>query len=84
MLNENLHPSDQELLLAADGELPARRAAQVHAHLAACWDCRARMAEIEVTVTDFARAHRQTSRSAIAAYRRPPRAFARPVSRIDG
>ncbi|MGB6386378.1 MAG: hypothetical protein WBD25_18885 [Terriglobales bacterium] len=60
MLNENLHPSDQELLLAADGELPARRAAQVHAHLAACWDCRARMAEIEVTVTDFARAHRQS------------------------
>jgi hypothetical protein len=59
MLNENLHPSDQELLLAADGELPARRAAQVHAHLAACWDCRARMAEIEATITDFARAHRE-------------------------
>ncbi len=60
MLNENLHMSDQELLLAADGELPSRRAAQVHAHLAACWDCRARMAEIEGTIADFARAHRQT------------------------
>ncbi len=60
MLNENLHISDQELLLAADAELPDRRAAQVHAHLAACWDCRARMAEIEGTIADFARAHRQT------------------------
>jgi hypothetical protein len=60
MLNEDAHISDQELLLAADGELPARRAAQVHAHLAACWDCRARMAEIEAAITDFARAHRQS------------------------
>src|SRR5580658_1112971 len=55
----DLHLSDEELLLAADGELPTRRAAQVHAHLAACWDCRARMAEIEGTIADFARAHRQ-------------------------
>jgi hypothetical protein len=56
----DLHLSDQELLLAADGELPTRRAAQVSAHLAACWDCRARMAEIEATIADFARAQRQT------------------------
>ena len=54
------HLSDQELLLAADGELSSRRATQVHEHLSACWDCRARMAEIEKTITDFARAHRQT------------------------
>ena len=52
------HLSDQQLLRAADGELPTRRASQVHAHLAACWDCRARMAEIEGTIADFARAHR--------------------------
>jgi hypothetical protein len=60
MLNEDVHLSDQELLLAADGELPTRRAAQVHAHLAACWGCRARMAEVETAIADFARAHRQT------------------------
>lgn len=60
MLNEDAHLSDQELLLAADGELPTGRAEQVHSHLAACWDCRARMAEIEATITDFARAHRQS------------------------
>jgi hypothetical protein len=59
MLDAEVHLSDQELLLAADGELATRRAAEVHAHLAACWDCRARMAEIEGTIADFARAHRQ-------------------------
>ncbi|MFZ3340757.1 MAG: zf-HC2 domain-containing protein [Terriglobales bacterium] len=52
------HLSDQELLRAADGELSPRRADQVQAHLSACWDCRARMAEIEGTIADFARAHR--------------------------
>jgi hypothetical protein len=57
---EDLHLSDQALLLSADGELPTHRAAQVHAHLAACWSCRARMAEVEATIVDFARAHRQT------------------------
>jgi predicted anti-sigma-YlaC factor YlaD len=59
MLSEGLHLSDREMLLAADGELSTRRAAQVHAHLAECWACRARMAEIEQTIADFARAHRQ-------------------------
>jgi anti-sigma factor RsiW len=60
MQRENLHVSDEELLLAADGELPSRRAAEVRSHLAACWNCRARMAEIEGTIVDFARSHRQT------------------------
>ena len=55
-----MHLSDQELLLAADGELTALRTAQVHAHLASCWNCRARMAEVEAAIADFARAHRRT------------------------
>jgi hypothetical protein len=59
MLTGGFHLTDQDLLLAADGELPTRRAAQVGAHLAACWDCRARMGEIEGTIADFARVHRQ-------------------------
>jgi hypothetical protein len=58
MQSKQFHLSDQSLLLAADGELPNRRAAQVRAHLAACWDCRARMAEIETTIVDFVRASR--------------------------
>jgi hypothetical protein len=57
---KEFHVADEELLLAADGELPAHRAAQVRAHLAACWHCRARMAEIEGTIADFARTYRQT------------------------
>lgn len=60
MLNEDRHMSDQEILQAADGELSSRRTAQVQAHLAACWNCRARMAEIEGTIADFTRAHRET------------------------
>jgi hypothetical protein len=56
----DVHLSDQEMLLAVDGELSTHRAAEVHAHLAACWSCRARMAEIEATIADFARTHRQT------------------------
>jgi hypothetical protein len=59
MTNENVHLSDQELLLSADGELSRCRAAQVRAHLASCRDCRARMAEIEGTIVDFARAYRE-------------------------
>jgi Putative zinc-finger len=60
MPNEDVHLSDQEMLLAADGELSARRAARVQVHLAACWDCRTRMSEIEETIAAFARAYRQT------------------------
>jgi hypothetical protein len=60
MLSQDFHLSDQELLMAADGELRARRAAQVRSHLAACWDCRTRMAEIEATIADFSRAYHQT------------------------
>jgi Putative zinc-finger len=53
MPNKEWHASPQELLLLADGELPSRPASRVRAHLAACWDCRTRMAEIERTIADF-------------------------------
>jgi hypothetical protein len=61
MSREELHISDEELLQAADGELGTRRAAQVQAHLAACWSCRTRMADIEGAITSFVRAHRQSN-----------------------
>jgi len=60
MPGEDLHISDQELLQAADGELPRRRAGEVHGHLMGCWNCRARMAEIEATIVDFVRIHRES------------------------
>jgi hypothetical protein len=59
MRSEDAHISDQDLLYAADGESGAHRAAQVHAHLEACWVCRARMAELEAAIVTFTRAHRQ-------------------------
>jgi len=58
MLSHNSHLSDQELLLAADGELPAARTGQVASHLAECWTCRVRKGEIEASIGDFVRAYR--------------------------
>jgi Putative zinc-finger len=60
MWREDSHPTEEELLLLVDGELSTRRASRIRAHLTACWDCRARMAEIEQTITDFVRTHRQS------------------------
>jgi hypothetical protein len=58
MLTQDSHITDQELLLAADGELPPARAAQVSAHLSECWPCRARKQELEQAIVDFIRLHR--------------------------
>jgi hypothetical protein len=44
------------LVLAADGELPARRRAEVTAHLETCWSCRERMLSLQNTIADFVRA----------------------------
>jgi hypothetical protein len=60
MVDENLHPAEHDLLFLADGELPARRANLVRHHVAACWDCRTRMAEIEGTIGELMRVHRET------------------------
>lgn len=58
MLHEQSHPSNEELLLVADGELSAHRAKQVRAHLDACRECRARMSAMEGAIAGFVRAHR--------------------------
>ena len=62
---EDCHLSDQELLLAADGELSARDTARVDSHLAACWTCRTRKHELETAVDDFIRRYRRTLDSRI-------------------
>jgi hypothetical protein len=54
------HPSDQELLMAADGELITERRRSMEEHLTACWACRARKAEIESAIVDFVHFHRRT------------------------
>jgi hypothetical protein len=51
------HIADRELLLEADGETSARRAASIRDHLAHCWTCRTRKAELERTIADYVRVH---------------------------
>jgi hypothetical protein len=50
--NNNPHLLDEQLLLALDGELSAREAAEVESHLKACWSCRARREHIEKAIGD--------------------------------
>lgn len=57
MSNKNIHVSDEDILLLADGELASHRASQVRAHLESCWGCRTRMSEMEGTIADFVRTH---------------------------
>lgn len=54
MPNETKHLSDQEILLATDGELSPPRRIDIHAHLDSCATCRARLAEIKFTLAEFA------------------------------
>ena len=58
MLFQESHLSDQELVLAVDGELAPARAEQVAAHLIECWPCRARKQEMEHAIADFVDLHR--------------------------
>lgn len=60
MREKSFHIPDEDLVLAADNELPARRAAEVRAHLGTCWNCRARMAELEAMIVDFVHATRES------------------------
>jgi hypothetical protein len=46
-MEENVHFSDEVLLLAADGELSLQREAQLLAHLVDCTPCAARMAKLK-------------------------------------
>src|SRR5271170_2420618 len=59
MQYKNVHLSDGDLIMAADGELSARRKAEVSAHLDSCWSCRERMRSLETTIADFVRARNQ-------------------------
>jgi hypothetical protein len=60
MLKEPSHLSDQEILLVIDGEASRRCAKRAHAHLTACWSCRARWRELEGTIADFVSLRRRT------------------------
>jgi anti-sigma factor RsiW len=49
---KNPHLSDEQLLLALDGELSSRETARVAVHLEACWSCRARSEQIGEAIAD--------------------------------
>jgi hypothetical protein len=51
------HRTDEELLLAADGELNARDAEEARLHLQSCWECRTRTAEMEASIAEFVHLH---------------------------
>ena len=76
MRSESAHLSGEDLMLAADGELTARRRLEVAAHLETCWSCRERMQSLENTITDFVRA-----RNAELAGQLPPEAGPRALLR---
>ena len=59
-MSQEFHLSDQELLMAVDGELSDHAAERVQSHLAACWACRARKQEIETTIGEFMRFQRES------------------------
>ena len=50
------HLTDEDLLMAIDGELSGSREKQIEEHLAACWDCRARRLRLETTIANFVEA----------------------------
>jgi hypothetical protein len=53
------HPTERELLMAADGELAPYEHDAIRRHLETCWDCRARTAEIEGTITQYVQLRRR-------------------------
>jgi hypothetical protein len=54
------HPTDQDLILAADGELSPRRVDRLRRHLAGCWECRVRAQELERAIAEFVHLHRRS------------------------
>src|ERR1039458_7165892 len=51
------HLTDRDMVLLADGELQSARQREAREHLDACWSCRARMAEIQGTISEFVHAY---------------------------
>lgn len=59
MNDQASHPSDQQLLLEFEEELPPNATKQVRTHIDSCWTCRARRQELENAKAAFIRAHHQ-------------------------
>ena len=51
------HLTDEELLLLADGELSLQPARKAQQHLLSCWECRARMSDLQDSIVTFVHLH---------------------------
>jgi len=71
MRHDDGHFSDEVLLLALDGELPARLQASVQSHLAVCPNCKTRFQAIQSEIEDFSTTYRSLHKLA------PPQRFSR-------
>lgn len=49
------HPTDEQLLRFADGEMTAPASEDIRGHLKACWQCRNELEEIEQTISECVR-----------------------------
>ncbi|HLM98062.1 MAG TPA: hypothetical protein VK335_02200 [Bryobacteraceae bacterium] len=49
------HPTDEQLLHFADGEMTASASEEIRRHLKACWHCRHELEEIEQTISECVR-----------------------------
>src|SRR5262249_43322829 len=54
-MNPDGHLTDEQLLLAADGELSPRDSEEVRVHVEACWACRERQQRIGEAIVDVVR-----------------------------
>jgi hypothetical protein len=52
------HPEQERLLRYADGEIAGREAAELRDHLAACWECRTQLEELQSTIGECVRYRR--------------------------
>ena len=52
------HPEEERLLRYADGEIAGREASELREHLAACWECRTQLEEMQSTIGECVRYRR--------------------------
>ena len=76
------HPGDGLLLRYIDGEMPARKARQVHRHLEACWQCRTEIEDLQATVAECVH-YRQSVAAQLPEPPQPWSDLSREFDRID-
>ena len=69
---QEAHPDQSDLLRWIDGELVSRDAREIERHVEACWDCRAAVEELKLTVADCVRYRKEFLSEAMP---EPPQAW---------